>query len=666
MSEERELMKKRGSFKGRLTTFINYLDALNIKTLNDSDATEIQLRLGKMESLYEQYDEVQTRLECITEDVHAQFSERSEFESKYYKYLAQAQSLLTKFNKDNNSISSNKSTRASNNKLVKLPTIRLPKFSGSYETWLEFHDTFTSLIHSNDDIDEINKFHYLRASLEGAAAVVIQSIEFSASNYLVAWQLLCDRFDNKRLLIQNHISALFNVEPIVKESSLTLKRLIDQLNKNLRALESLGEPVKHWDTLLIYIVSRKLDQKTFREWEEFKGREDKNNYIKFDDFIRFMRSRADLIETIELSRNNASSSFVKVPKLKSMVAQSPINSDTDFGTRICPKCKDASERAYGACVYVRSLNGKDHCMVRLLSAKSRVAPIKPTTIPRLELCGALVGARLYDKVINSLRAKISRVYCWTDSTIVLGWLQMLPCKLQPFVRNRVADILEKTDTCIWRHVPTSMNPADLISRGVNISTLHKLDLWWSGPEFLMEDSSHWPSQVKHSGLLPETRPDVSLGAVVDNVEAILNSRPLTPLSSDPADYTPLTPGHFLIGRPLTSIAQPNYQDHSTSHLTRFQRIEQLRQHFWTRWSKEYVAELQQRTKWRSCKDKVQLNSLVVIKEENLPPLKWKLGRIVAVHPGTDGVVRVADIQTSTGVLRRAFNRICPLPIMSSG
>ncbi|CAH2108790.1 unnamed protein product [Euphydryas editha] len=177
---------------------------------------------------------------------------------------------------------------------------------------------------------------------------------------------------------------------------------------------------------------------------------------------------------------------------------------------------DASERAYGACVYVRSLNGKDHCMVRLLSAKSRVAPIKPTTIPRLELCGALVGARLYDKVINSLRAKISRVYCWTDSTIVLGWLQMLPCKLQPFVRNRVADILEKTDTCIWRHVPTSMNPADLISRGVNISTLHKLDLWWSGPEFLMEDSSHWPSQVKHSGLLPETRPDVSLGAVVDN------------------------------------------------------------------------------------------------------------------------------------------------------
>ncbi|KAJ8717872.1 hypothetical protein PYW07_005802 [Mythimna separata] len=94
------------------------------------------------------------------------------------------------------------------------------------------------------------------------------------------------------------------------------------------------------------------------------------------------------------------------------------------------------------------------------------------------------------------------------------------------------------------------------------------------------------------------------------------------------------------------------------------RIEQLRQHFWTRWSKEYVAELQQRTKWRSCKDGLTLDSLVVIKEDNLPPLKWKLGRVVAVYPGTDGIARVADIRTSTGVVRRAFNRICPLPVSS--
>ncbi|CAK1600406.1 unnamed protein product [Parnassius mnemosyne] len=145
------------------------------------------------------------------------------------------------------------------------------------------------------------------------------------------------------------------------------------------------------------------------------------------------------------------------------------------------------------------------------------------------------------------------------------------------------------------------------------------------------------------------------------IEAILNSRPLTPLSTNPEDLLPLTPGHFLVGRPLTSLPTPDYKDHSVSSLTRFQRIEQLRQHFWARWSKEYISELQLRMKWRSCKGSLKLNSLVLLKEENSPPLKWKMGRIVAVHPGSDGVSRVADIKTSTGIVRRSFSKICPLP-----
>ncbi|CAG9574686.1 unnamed protein product [Danaus chrysippus] len=147
------------------------------------------------------------------------------------------------------------------------------------------------------------------------------------------------------------------------------------------------------------------------------------------------------------------------------------------------------------------------------------------------------------------------------------------------------------------------------------------------------------------------------------IEAILNSRPLTPLSSNADDLTPLTPGHFLIGRPLVSLPSPNYEHRPVNSLTRFQRIEQLRQHFWTRWSKEYISELQIRTKWRSCKGSLKLNSLVLLKE-NLPPLKWRMGRIVAVHPGPDGIIRVADVKTSNGVVRRSFSKICPLPDLS--
>lgn len=301
MSEEKELIKKRGSFKGRLTVFSNYLDGLLDTSLEGDEVSELRLRLRRMESMYEPYDEVQMRLECIVDDVQSQMSERSEFESLYYKTLSRAKTMLNNYNKETQS---QHSDRASIHKPVKLPTIQLPKFNGNYNNWLEFRDTYMSLVHHNDEIDDINKFHYLRASLEGSAAVVIQSIEFSMTNYTIAWNLLCDRFNNTNLLIQNHISALFNIEIICKESSVALKGLIDQLNKNLRALELLGEPVKHWDTFLIYIVARKLDQKTFREWEEFKSRLEKDKPILFEAFMRFVSSHADLVETLEQSRNN--------------------------------------------------------------------------------------------------------------------------------------------------------------------------------------------------------------------------------------------------------------------------------------------------------------------------------------------------------------------------
>lgn len=150
------------------------------------------------------------------------------------------------------------------------------------------------------------------------------------------------------------------------------------------------------------------------------------------------------------------------------------------------------------------------------------------------------------------------------------------------------------------------------------------------------------------------------------VEAILNSRPLCPLSSSPNDFSPLTPGHFLVGRPLTSLPAPPLEDANASRLDRFRRIEQVKQHFWRRWQQEYIAELQQRSKWRTrCKD-LKLDEAVLVKEENLPPLCWRMGRVVKLHPGEDGVPRVADILTSKGITRRALAKICPLVSSDQG
>ncbi|CAH0725011.1 unnamed protein product, partial [Brenthis ino] len=185
----------------------------------------------------------------------------------------------------------------------------------------------------------------------------------------------------------------------------------------------------------------------------------------------------------ELKQDLSKLEFAQVPRLA--LCDSPVSLELHS---FC----DASATAHGCCLYMRSGNDNGQVVVRLLCAKSRVNPSKPTTIPRLELLGALLAARLCKSVLESLRCKISRCVHWSDSSVVLGWLRTNPSKLKTFVANRVIEISETTKPENWRHVPTACNPADLISRGTRASSLLDSDLWWSGPEFLSKAEPFWP------------------------------------------------------------------------------------------------------------------------------------------------------------------------------
>ncbi|XP_062551107.1 uncharacterized protein LOC134216156 [Armigeres subalbatus] len=152
---------------------------------------------------------------------------------------------------------------------------------------------------------------------------------------------------------------------------------------------------------------------------------------------------------------------------------------------------DASEKAFGACVYLRSQNADGSVIVRLLTSKSRVAPLKCQSIPRLELCGALLAAQLYEKVQASLKSTMTS-YFWTDSTCVLRWIQATPTMWTTYVANRVAKIQTITEKGHWRHVPGMDNPADLISRGISPGEIVANRFWWQGPRWLELGSELWP------------------------------------------------------------------------------------------------------------------------------------------------------------------------------
>ncbi|XP_064072214.1 uncharacterized protein LOC135193480 [Vanessa tameamea] len=152
-----------------------------------------------------------------------------------------------------------------------------------------------------------------------------------------------------------------------------------------------------------------------------------------------------------------------------------------------------------------------------------------------------------------------------------------------------------------------------------------------------------------------------LSTLFTQIEAILNSRPLTPISSDPNYLYPLTPAHFLIGRPLTSLPSDNLLDVKPNRLNRYQSLEKMRQNFWDRWRNEYYSELQQTHKWRINQRGLKEGDLFVIKETNAPPLKWRMARVHKLYPDSDGVSRVVDVVTSKGIIRRAVHNLCLLP-----
>ncbi|KAF0769852.1 Integrase catalytic domain-containing protein, partial [Aphis craccivora] len=146
------------------------------------------------------------------------------------------------------------------------------------------------------------------------------------------------------------------------------------------------------------------------------------------------------------------------------------------------------------------------------------------------------------------------------------------------------------------------------------------------------------------------------------IEGILNSRPITPMSSDPHDLSALTPGHFLIGQPLQAVPEPDITDVQINRLNRWQLIRQCHQSYWKRWSREYLSTLQGRQKWLKTTPNLTIGDMVIVEAPSRPPTEWRLGRVTDVHPGSDNVVRVVSVRTLDGVYKRPVVKLVRLPV----
>ncbi|XP_033229613.1 uncharacterized protein LOC117181156 [Belonocnema kinseyi] len=176
-------------------------------------------------------------------------------------------------------------------------------------------------------------------------------------------------------------------------------------------------------------------------------------------------------------------------------------------------------------------------------------------------------------------------------------------------------------------------------------------------EVAVKSLKHHMRRTLHDTLFSHEK----LCTYLSEIEAILNSRPLTPMSSDPNDFEVLTPGHFLIGQSFMSVPTPDLSAITVNRLSSWQHLQKLRQDLWKSWHNEYLTELNVRNKWHTGQaNLIKIGSLVVLKDKNLPPLRWPLGRVLETHSGEDGIVRVVTLKTEKGIFKRGLKKVSPL------
>ncbi|XP_050547407.1 uncharacterized protein LOC126909072 [Daktulosphaira vitifoliae] len=305
--------------------------------------------------------------------------------------------------------------------------------------------------------------------------------------------------------------------------------------------------------------------------------------------------------------------------------------------------------------------------------RSRVSECRPFSRVGIDFAGPFLMREQRLRKSRHYKVYIAVFVCFTVKAIHLEFVSELStdaflAALSRFVARRGLPNDIFTD-CITNFIGAQRQLYEIINRPENrdIISAGAHSHWHfnlpSAPHFV----GLWEAAVRSAKMLmvrimgEQNFTLEEFSTMLCRIEGILNSRPLTPSSSDPSELDCLTPGHFLIGQPLLAVPEETIPVTSRKIINRWKLLNQCVQSFWRRWHLEYLQTLQTRTKWTKEAPNLMVNDLVVIKDSQNRPIRWSMARIIQTFPGSDGVVRVARVRTTHGELTRPIVKLVKLP-----
>lgn len=236
---------------------------------------------------------------------------------------------------------------------MNLPRLELPTFNGRQKEWLDFYNIFSVLVDKNDELSNIEKFQYLRSCLEGDAAQLIQSLEVTVFNYKKALDLLISRYDNKHYVFHSHLQELFKIQSIANPNVAQLRNFVDNINANLRALQSFASKTQISEGIILHLIISKLDREIASKWEEevfnnSKGSTANSLYLPtWDELSQFLERRCQTYDIIATNNSSSRNNQPAIRKLTSFVVS---------GNQSCNLCEQTDHHNPFKCTSFRNLD----------------------------------------------------------------------------------------------------------------------------------------------------------------------------------------------------------------------------------------------------------------------------------------------------------------------